>query len=85
MSSRWLDELAAHADAAGRPRDAARVLRLNVTHHPRAWQTHVALAAAYEKLGDRPAAAAAVVEAVRHCPTPELLIGPLRELGVKWR
>ncbi len=85
MSSRWLDELAAHADAAGKPRDAARVLRLNATHHPRAWQTHVALAAAYEKLGDRPAAAAAVVEAVRHCPTPELLIGPLRELGVKWR
>jgi hypothetical protein len=45
----------------------------------------VALADAYAKLGDRRRAAAAVREAVRHCPTPELLIGPLRELGVKWR
>jgi CubicO group peptidase (beta-lactamase class C family) len=85
MGPRWLDELAAHADAAGRTRDAARVLTLNATHHPTAWQTHVALAAAHDKLGDRRAAAAAIVEAVRHCPTPELLIGPLRELGVKWR
>jgi CubicO group peptidase (beta-lactamase class C family) len=85
MSPRWLDELAAHASGAGRVPDAARVLALNTTYYPRAWQTHVALADAYAKLGDRRRAAAAVLEAVRHCPTPELLIGPLRELAVKWR
>ncbi len=44
-----------------------------------------ALADAYETPGDRRRAAVAVVEAVRHYRTPELLIGPLRELGVKWR
>ena len=88
MSPRWLDELAAHAAGAGRVQglqDAARLLALNATYYPTAWQTHVALADAYAKLGDRQRAAAAVLEAVRHCPTPELLIGPLRELGVKWR
>jgi CubicO group peptidase (beta-lactamase class C family) len=85
MSPRWLDELAAHAAGARRVQDAARVLTLNTTYYPTAWQTHVALADAYAKLGDRRRTAAAVLEAVRHCPTPELLIGPLRDLGVKWR
>jgi hypothetical protein len=88
MSPRWLDELAAHAAGVGRVhglQDAARVLALNTTYHPTAWQTHVALADAYAKLGDRRRAAAAIVEAVRHCPTPELLIEPLRQLAVKWR
>ena len=85
MSPRWLNELAAHAVGAGRVPDAARVLALNATYYPTAWQTHVALADAYEKLGDRRRAAAAIVEAVRHCPTPELLIEPLRQLAVKWR
>jgi CubicO group peptidase (beta-lactamase class C family) len=88
MSPRWLDELAAHAAGAGRAQgvqDAARVLALNATYYPAAWQTHVALADAYAKLGDRRRAAAAVLEAVRHCPTPELLIEPLRQLAVKWR
>lgn len=85
MSPRWLDELAAHAAGAGRVPDAARVLALNATYYPTAWQTHVALADAYVKLGDRRRAAAAIVDAVRHCPTPELLVGPLEELAVKWR
>ena len=44
-----------------------------------------ALADAYETPGDWRRAVVAVVEAVRHYPTPELLIGPLRERGVKWR
>jgi regulator of sirC expression with transglutaminase-like and TPR domain len=85
MSPRWLDELAAHAAGAGRVQDAARVLTLNTTYYPTAWQTHVALADAYAKLGARRRAAAAIAEAVRHCPTPELLIEPLRQLAVKWR
>ena len=85
FTNRQLDELAAHSATKGHYQDAAQILALNAAHYPQSWKTHVSLAEAYLKLGNRPGYTASLVEAVRHCPNPELLLGPLQQIGTKWR
>ena len=85
LSSRQLDELAAHSNSKGSYKDTAEILTLNTANYPQSWKSYVSLADVYLKLGDRKGYTASLVEAVRYCPNPELLISPLQQIGTKWR
>ncbi len=85
ISSRDLNELAAHVNSLARYQDVVQILSVNAKYYPQSWKTHLALAEAYVKLKDREGYSRSVINAVRYCPNPELLIAPMQQMGIKWR
>ena len=85
VTNRQLDELATYALGKDSVNDAIQLLTLNTALYPKSWKTYVALADIHLKQHHQPQYLANLLLAIKYSPTPELLLVPLKNTGIKWR
>ena len=85
VTNRQLDELASYALGKGNAEDAIKMLTLNTSLYPKSWKTHAALAETYLNQHNQPLYLASLLHAIKYSPSPELLLKPLQNTGIKWR
>lgn len=85
VTNRQLDELSGYALGKGKEVDAISILTLNASLYPKSWKTHAALAEIYLSQNKQADYLASLLQAIKYNPSPELLLAPLQQTGIKWR